>query len=33
MCVDKLLALLTMEIDHITSEAIATMTSEYMIYI
>ena len=27
-CVDKLLSLLTMEIDHITSEALVAMTSE-----
>ena len=31
MCVDKLLALLVMEIDHITSEVMVTMTSESFI--
>ena len=29
MCVDKLLSLLVMEIDHITSEVMVTMTSEH----
>lgn len=30
MCVDKLLSLLTMEIDYVTSEALVVMTSEWV---
>ena len=31
ICVDTLLALLNMEIDHITSETVTTMTSKFIV--
>ena len=33
ICVDSLLALLNMEIDHITSETVTTMTSKFIVHV